>query len=231
MPGQVPRHTSEATQLEALRWQHPDLPEYVTVHCATTQQLAALGWIDPNDDDPTGARGLLARAAAQQLETHDSKVVLHPAKGHADPRRARPASAELISERATTTSPGRLWTSLSRCAPVMVVATARTPVGVDIEALQTPRQATELLTLLHPEDQRTLAALRPQHLVHEVTAAWTRKEAMLKALGTGLLRDPALDVIGTQRHPVQPDGWVSFSAPYNTLTRTYYLGLAWRKRP
>ncbi len=230
MAGQVLRHNPDATQLDALKWQHPYLPEHVTVHCATTEQLAALGWIDPNDSDLTGARGLLARAVAQQFDAHTSRVALHPAIGHANPQRARPASAELISGRTTATGQGRLWTSLSRCLPVIVVATALTPVGVDIEALQTPRQATELLTLLHPHDQRVLAALRQHYLVHEVTAAWTRKEAMLKALGTGLLRDPALDVVGTQRHPVQLDGWLSFSAPCNTVMTSYYLGLAWRKR-
>ena len=136
------RHSPDATQLDALKWHHPYLPEHVSVHCATTAQLAGLGWIDPHDSDLTGARGLLARAVAQQFGTHHSRVMLHPAEGHDDPQRARPASAEVISGRPTTTSLGRLWTSLSRCAPVIIVATALTPVGVDVEALQTPRQAS-----------------------------------------------------------------------------------------
>lgn len=224
------RHSPDATSLDALKWHHPHLPEHVTVHCATTAQLAGLGWIDPHDGDLTGAKGLLARAVAQQFETHHSRVVLHPAMGHANPQRARPASAEVLAGRTANTSLGQVWTSVSRCAPVIVVATALTPVGIDIETLQTPRQATELVTLLHPHDQRALGALRQKRLVHEVTAAWTRKEAMLKALGTGLLRDPALDVVGTQRHPAQPDGWSSLSAPLNTVMTSYYLGLAWRTR-
>ena len=109
-----------------------------------------------------------------------------------------------------------------------MVTTALTPVGVDIEALQTLQQASDLVTLLHPDDRRAFTALQEHDLVHEVSAAWTRKEAMLKAFGTGLLRDPAVDAVGTQQHPEQPDGWASLTAPSTIAAQTYYLGLAWR---
>lgn len=226
MSGQVLRHNPDAISLDALRWRPPGLPQHVRVHRATTEQLAGLGWIEPNDSDPTGAKSFLARAAAEQLEAHHSKVVLHPAVGHANPRCARAASAKLNSH--ATTNSAQLWTSLSRCAPFIVVATAQTPVGVDLEALQTPDQATDLVTLFHPDDRGALMTLREDHFVHEVTAAWTRKEALLKAWGTGLLRDPAVDAVGTHHHPDQPHGWATLSAPSTIAGQTYYLGLAWR---
>ncbi|RSZ64466.1 4-phosphopantetheinyl transferase family protein [Corynebacterium hylobatis] len=94
-------------------------------------------------------------------------------------------------------------TSLSRTEDLIVVALAGRPVGVDVEKQQSPEQSELLLRLLHPADQRRLRG-RP---AAEVTAAWTRKEATLKAIGVGLQRDPGLDEVGTRRRPRAPLGW------------------------
>lgn len=93
--------------------------------------------------------------------------------------------------------------SLARTADLIAVALADRPVGVDVEEQQSPEQAELLRSLLHPADRRRLRG-RP---ATEITAAWTRKEATLKAMGTGLRRDPGLDEVGTRRRPRAPRGW------------------------
>lgn len=224
--------------LDAMTWHHPRIAAHVTVHVATTDHLTALDWIRPTTGDQTGAVALLAQAVAHRFGATTQEVTLHPAVGHTDPQQARPAFAMLT--RAHPVQAGnqstRLWTSLSRNGPWVAVATALTPVGIDLEVLQTPQQATDLLTILHPTDRHQLKSLGTWARTHEVTAAWTRKEALLKALGTGLSRDPALDQVGTLARPVQPAGWVSLAAPLHRMylpqhhvRADYYLGLAWRE--
>lgn len=227
MTGQPP--AAPLAALDALTWYDPRLPRHLTVHLTTTDQLAALGWIRHVTGDRSGATDLLTHVVANRFGTSPIHVVLHPAAGHADPRRARGAFAtpSVHNLQRSPHRQTRLWTSLSRSGPLIAVTTALTPVGIDIETLQSCRQATELLTLLHPTDQRRLGRRTGDRRAHEVTAAWTRKEAMLKALGTGLARDPALDAVGTHDRPIQPPGWTSISATLG-LGQNHYLGLAWQ---
>lgn len=226
MTGQPP--AAPAPALDALAWHHSRLPDHVTVHLTTSQQLATLGWIRPATGDQSGATDLLRYVVAHRFGTNPAEVVLHPAVGHPDPRRARGTQATLSARwPGSSDARTRLWTSLSRCGTQIAVVTALTPVGIDLEILQTPLQAAELLTLLHPTDRGTLGRRTGTRLAHEVTAAWTRKEAMLKALGTGLARDPALDAVGTHARPIQEAGWASLSA-HLADAQDYYLGLAWQ---
>lgn len=226
MTGQPP--ATPAVALDALAWDHPRLHDQVTIHLATTEQLAALGWIHPATGDQSGAADLLRYVVAHRLGTSPAEVVLQPAIGHPDPRRARGTQATLSARwPGSSDARTRLWTSLSRCGTQIAVATALTPVGIDLETLQAPLHAAELLTLLHPTDQRKFGRLTGARLAHEVTAAWTRKEAILKALGTGLARDPALDAVGTHDRPIQEAGWASLSA-HPAGTQECYLGVAWR---
>lgn len=103
-------------------------------------------------------------------------------------------------------SPGAPYFSLSRAAGQIALALAPVRVGVDVEVWQTPRQAEQLLEVLHPADHQLLAWLPPELKAREVTAAWTRKEASLKVLGTGLHRDPARDRVGSRVRPLAPPG-------------------------
>lgn len=96
--------------------------------------------------------------------------------------------------------------SLSRSQGLIALALAPVTVGVDVETWQSQAQAEQLLQVLHPDDRRLLSWLPPELKAREVTAAWTRKEAGLKVLGTGLLRDPALDRVGSRVHPLAPQG-------------------------
>lgn len=100
--------------------------------------------------------------------------------------------------------------SLSRttAAMALIVSTARHSVGADIEQIQTPEQAEQLIKVFHPADQARL--LSPRLLTPKtraVTQAWTHKEALLKGLEVGLVRDPALDEVGPLKRPQTPQGW------------------------
>ncbi|WP_176450054.1 4'-phosphopantetheinyl transferase family protein [Geodermatophilus saharensis] len=93
-------------------------------------------------------------------------------------------------------------------------------IGVDLEPVApwTPDVADE--GWLHATELRAIALLPPGARPVAVARAWTRREAVLKARGTGLRDDPATVVTGVGRtggpvagwtlHDVPvPDGWVA----------------------
>ena len=103
------------------------------------------------------------------------------------------------------TSPG-LHFSLSHAGPLVLVAVAEQPVGADVEALPEPRTVADLAAVLHPAERAELAeADGTDRLPREFARLWTRKEAYLKGIGTGLGRGPELDYVGS-RQP-GPVGW------------------------
>lgn len=69
---------------------------------------------------------------------------------------------------------------------VAPVADAVLDVGVDVEVM--PRDASFLWTVLAEEERRHVRTDRPDR---SLLAAWTRKEAFLKAIGAGLTVDPS----------------------------------------
>jgi 4'-phosphopantetheinyl transferase len=96
--------------------------------------------------------------------------------------------------------------SLSHSGQFALLAFARTPVGADVERVVTARATVDsVLGTLHPEEIRELHALPEDARGAAFTRLWARKEAYLKALGTGLSRGLATDHIGSAaRHPA---GW------------------------
>lgn len=235
--------------LDRFIWGCDDVPEQVRLYLAAPPTLRALGMVEFPNDDPTGARGLLRRAVAARLRTHPDEVVLHSAApSRAWWRRSRGSFARPLAAR----NQGRkrdvrkrpLWTSLARSADLIVVATAEIPIGVDIEELQQPRHADELVAVFHPSDQVALRAFTGRQRLIEITEAWARKEAVLKAQGIGLNRDPAQDRVGTHSDPLAPRGWRSRSSMLtypigadgarlgpvhtNQVGPTHAVGIAWR---
>jgi len=76
-------------------------------------------------------------------------------------------------------------------------------VGVDVERLHARvRDEEELSSLaarvLTPLERDSLAALAGRERMTAFVRAWARKEAVLKALGTGLARDPATVEVGLE---------------------------------
>jgi 4'-phosphopantetheinyl transferase len=65
-------------------------------------------------------------------------------------------------------------------------------VGVDLELMDdTPRDRHELAaSVFTPQEQQALLATPPTQHEHAFLTAWTRKEAVLKALGVGLTMHP-----------------------------------------
>ncbi|MDZ5634890.1 4'-phosphopantetheinyl transferase family protein [Janthinobacterium sp. GMG1] len=81
--------------------------------------------------------------------------------------------------------------NLSHSGDAMLLAVARHAVGVDVEQCAgTPLDLDPLLDLLcHADERAAMAALAPDQRRQQFYQLWTRKEAYLKALGTGLSVD------------------------------------------
>ncbi|MCX5203237.1 4'-phosphopantetheinyl transferase superfamily protein [Streptomyces sp. NBC_00237] len=118
---------------------------------------------------------------------------------------------------AVTPTPGRppLHFSLSHSGGVALVGVAAVPVGVDVERLPR-RESVEICgKALHPDEQSELADAEAAELTARFGRIWTRKEAFLKGIGTGLSRSPAQDYLGVdaRRHP---PGWTVLDIPCTT---------------
>jgi 4'-phosphopantetheinyl transferase len=148
------------------------------------QRLAALR--RPADRDRFAAACAVARLAlAAYLDRRPDAVALDRTcstcgRPHGKPRLAGPA-------------PAPLELSVSHAgARVAVAFTVGAPVGVDVEVLRPDLPVGELAPQVLSADElraldRLAAAARPRFLLER----WTRKEAILKALGVGLAVPPA----------------------------------------
>ncbi|MEU9397582.1 4'-phosphopantetheinyl transferase superfamily protein [Streptomyces sp. NPDC048324] len=110
---------------------------------------------------------------------------------------------------------GELHFSLSHRGDLVLMGTAVAPIGVDVDLIADPSSATELAAMLHPAEQAEIQALPPIRRPRALARLWTRKEAYLKGLGTGLGRDPAADYVGSGSPdgPHPPAGWTLLDIP------------------
>jgi 4'-phosphopantetheinyl transferase len=112
-----------------------------------------------------------------------------PALAAAFPRVAQGQSALPTDDRGSLSG---LEFNLSHSADLALVAVARErPVGVDLERWKHEMDHLALATrFFSPAERASLQALaeRGEQLVHGFFAAWTRKEAYLKARGEGVMR-------------------------------------------
>lgn len=94
--------------------------------------------------------------------------------------------------------------SISHTKNAIAVAIHSRPVGLDIEQIRTPGQGLIEKTM-NAEEQRTIAeAGNPSEAF---TALWTRKEAVLKLHGTGIIDDlhDVLSADDTIKTIIRPD--------------------------
>ncbi|MEV6670687.1 4'-phosphopantetheinyl transferase superfamily protein [Streptomyces sp. NPDC051162] len=101
----------------------------------------------------------------------------------------------------------RFHFNLSHAGDLAFIAFADTPVGADVEREQPAEVAAEVARMLHPDERAELAALAAAELPVAFARCWTRKEAYLKGLGTGLSESPTKTYVGTARTPSPPPGW------------------------
>lgn len=104
--------------------------------------------------------------------------------------------------------------SLSRTDGLAVVAVADSPVGVDVERLPDAAAARETARALHPRERSELAELTASEHPSAFARCWTRKEASLKGLGTGLTGELlAGRYVGTGPRPTPIKGWSLADVP------------------
>ena len=112
-------------------------------------------------------------------------------------------------------SPRDLFFSLSHRGDLALIGAALAPIGVDVDLVPDQLEAAELASMMHPDERKELALVPPAQLPRAVARLWTRKEAYLKGIGTGLGRDPSLDYVGSggPEGPYPPEGWTLLDLP------------------
>jgi 4'-phosphopantetheinyl transferase len=103
--------------------------------------------------------------------------------------------------------------SLSRRGGVALVALASVPVGVDVEALPADPAVAEVAELLHPAERAEILAAPAATRAEVFTRLWTRKEAYLKGVGTGVAHDLAREYVGMDERAPEPAGWTILELP------------------
>ncbi|GGQ57769.1 4'-phosphopantetheinyl transferase family protein [Streptomyces flaveolus] len=97
--------------------------------------------------------------------------------------------------------------SLSHSHGLVAVAVAVRAVGVDVQRWCPPGTVEACLPRLHPAEREEVGRLSGDSRVAAFCRLWARKEAYLKALGTGLSRPPRADYLGDGDRAARPTGW------------------------
>lgn len=105
---------------------------------------------------------------------------------------APPAVPIVTDTNGRPTVPGSEWAfSVSHSGDAVLVALARTAIGVDVEAIERDLDVETLATaVLTGSERASFAHVAIERRATALLRAWTRKEACLKALGVGLLVEP-----------------------------------------
>ncbi|MCX5381209.1 4'-phosphopantetheinyl transferase superfamily protein [Streptomyces sp. NBC_00091] len=149
-------------------------------------------------------RRLLGRYTATLPQ--DVRFMREPCPGCGEPH-GRPALSP---------PPPPLHYSLSHSGGVAMVGVGTVPLGVDVEKLPGAETVDICSKALHPDEQLEIAGAEAGEERRQLFGQiWTRKEAFLKGLGTGLSRSPAEDYLGTD-HGRHPDGWTMVGVPADT---------------
>ncbi|MDQ1538946.1 MAG: 4-phosphopantetheinyl transferase, partial [Actinomycetota bacterium] len=172
---------------------HPDLSDQ--------ERIAAARFHEPSDQRRyAAAHVLLRRLLGAYVGTSARSVALtRDACPLCSGRHGRPALAPPHEE---------LCFSLSHSSEQLVVAVAGIPIGVDVESVPTPASLCGFDAYLHRVEAEELRRQPSQSRPRAFAQLWTRKEAYLKGLGTGLARDLSQDYLG-EEEPKRPRGWTT----------------------
>ncbi|WFB06779.1 4'-phosphopantetheinyl transferase superfamily protein [Streptomyces sp. LX-29] len=154
-----------------------------------------------------GLRRLLG--AYLDLEPSEVPFIREPCPGCGEPH-GRPAVRG-----------GALHFNMSHAADLVLFAFAGTPIGVDVERVQSVEVVDQIAPSLHPRERTELAVLPPAERPAAFARCWTRKEAYLKGLGTGLSRDPATDYVSTGVATVPVGSWSLADIPVDHVRSGY----------
>ncbi|MFG2979870.1 4'-phosphopantetheinyl transferase family protein [Streptomyces sp. NPDC048258] len=108
---------------------------------------------------------------------------------------------------------GAVHFSLSHSGDVAYLAFAGVPVGVDVEETPGVDAVADVLPLLHPAEVAELSALPEPARRDALARVWSRKEACLKAEGTGLARGLTEPYVGSAPAPAPVPGWTLRDLP------------------
>ncbi len=168
----------------------PDVPDAALV-CAGVRLVGdASGWITAATPFVTEAEQARARRFAHAIDAARHLI------GRALVRRvlSRALSQPICDGFACTAWGKPFWPhggvefSIAHSGAWVWAAFCRhAPVGIDVEAAVALPDTLDLAALLHPEEFASVQALPPEERTGALYRCWTRKEAVLKAVGTGLL--------------------------------------------
>ena len=94
--------------------------------------------------------------------------------------------------------------SLSHTGSVVLIGLGDLPLGVDVEKIPEGRTAGQVGSGFHPQETEELLDLPADARPEAFARVWVRKEALLKAIGTGLSRGISRDYVGAGTVPGTP---------------------------
>lgn len=169
-------------------------PSQCASHTSPQEQQEAGRYVHIED----AARHLTGRALARRLlrAAYGQDCVAEFARSPY----GKPFCPGVSADFSISHSGSMVWVALCRCASV----------GIDVERMRPLPDAAELTSQLHPQEQKDLLALPQRELQTAFYRCWTRKEAVIKAVGMGL--SIPLQSFSVNTGP-QENGWIaSFTA-------------------
>lgn len=94
--------------------------------------------------------------------------------------------------------------SLSHTGSVVLIGLGDLPLGVDVEKIPEERTVDQVGSSFHPRETAELLGLPAEDRPGAFARVWVRKEALHKAIGTGLSRGISRDYVGTGTIPGTP---------------------------
>ena len=171
----------------------------------------------PDDAVETAAATLSPEELSRALRLHSAPdrrrfIVSHAALRTSLSRRVS-TTARAIELRRTPlgkprlTGPHAVEFSMSRAGDVAAFAFADVPVGIDIVARTSAWRLEESAAeFCSASELRSITGLAGERRAEALARIWARKEALLKASGEGLARDPT-EVTVSEGDPSVPGGW------------------------
>jgi 4'-phosphopantetheinyl transferase len=211
---------------------HPsftELPTDLPVTLVLADTAAEAAWTREDDSVLTGQeRNYAAEFDAEAAATWTAgRVVLrHVLGAHLD---ADPAGIEIRLDSAGKPRVDDCEFSVTRARRLVLVAVSEDPLGIDLEAVPERSVAAEAMQLLHERERTELEALPDNELAAGFVRVWARTEAFLKALSTGLARDPGMDYIGAGPEPNSPHPDVDIHDLVEGIPAEYCAAIAFNR--